>query len=397
MGHRTDLAGSDGGAEAALDGVNNTLGAAVIGEPQRHSGVLGGVAGVRDAYALVGEKVEELVFLDGSAHGRAELIACEERYLSRDGRRSVVEERRGVHGAVLEILVCSAVNLIRAGLGDHADMRAAVSALRGIVHGRVHADFLDSLHRRRGQRLANGAVNGSAGLDLTARAKVFAGVEHETVLTNLAGGIAVKQIVGVDAVQREAIAGVTLAIGEDGLIPEPRIAAGAAQEIGVDAGTQDGQLRETTGAQRRLLNGQLIDHVPVGSVHLVHQRRRGHFDGGGDGAHLQVAIHRGGAVGVDQDLGVRFGLEPFLGERHPVSAGRNVGRRIRPVGLGVLDNFQIRVDVLYVHGRVGYRGARGVFYGARNAAQNVLRRDRRRKHEDCEEYEKDHLPDVTRT
>ena len=127
-----------------------------------------------------------------------------------------------------------------------------------------------------------------------------------------------------DAVQRKAVAGVALAVGENRLVAEARVAAGAAQQIRVHAGAQNRQLRKAAGAQRRVLNGQLIDHVAVGGVHLVHQRRGGDFHRGRHRAHCRSAIDGRGAVGVHQHLGVRFGFESFLGKRQVVIARRKV-------------------------------------------------------------------------
>jgi hypothetical protein len=92
-------------------------------------------------------------------------------------------------------------------------------------------------------------LNGAAG------AEVLAGIQNETVLAHLTGGIAVEEIVGADAVQGKAVAGIALAVGEDGLIAKSGVAARAAQEIGVNAGAENGELREAARAQRRLLNG----------------------------------------------------------------------------------------------------------------------------------------------
>ena len=39
----------------------------------------------------------------------------------------------------------------------------------------------------------------------------------------------------------------------------------------MNARTQNRQLSETAGAQGRLLDGQLVDHIAIRGVHLVHQ------------------------------------------------------------------------------------------------------------------------------
>ncbi len=103
----------------------------------------------------------------------------------RNDGRSIVEERRGVHVAVLELLVDLAVQFVGAGLGQHADVRSAIGALRGVVHRGVDGNFLDRLGRRSGQRLADRAVHRGAGLDFAAGAETLAGIEDEAVLANL--------------------------------------------------------------------------------------------------------------------------------------------------------------------------------------------------------------------
>ncbi len=109
--------------------LSNALRAAVVGERERHRGFLGGIGRVGDADSLIGEEVEQLVLLDGAAERGAELIAVQE--MGPFGmRRGIVEERRGVHVAVLELFVDLAVHFVGAGLGQHADVRAAVGALR---------------------------------------------------------------------------------------------------------------------------------------------------------------------------------------------------------------------------------------------------------------------------
>ncbi len=62
-------------------------------------------------------------------------------------------------------------------------------------------------------------------------AEVLTGVQDEAVLSHLAGGIAVKKIVGAGAVQGEAIAGVAVSVGKNRLVAEAGIGTGTAQEI----------------------------------------------------------------------------------------------------------------------------------------------------------------------
>src|ERR1700686_2877644 len=114
---------------------------------------------------------------------------------------------------------------VRTRLLLHADMRTAVVALCGVVLRGVDGDLLDRICRRSGKSLTNRPIHRCAGLDGAARAEVLTGVEHEAVLTYLAGGIPVKEVVGADTVQGKAIAGIPVSVREDGLIAKARVGA----------------------------------------------------------------------------------------------------------------------------------------------------------------------------
>ena len=119
----------------------------------------------------------------------------------RQDRRGIVKERSGIHVAVLELLVDLSVQPITARPGENADVRSAIGPLACIVHGGIDCNLLDGLGRRSGESLSNCPIHRSAGLDGAARTEIFADVEDEAVLANRAGGVAVEQIVGADAVQ----------------------------------------------------------------------------------------------------------------------------------------------------------------------------------------------------
>jgi len=223
------------------------------------------------------------------------------------------------------------------------------------------------------------AVYGCAGLDLPAGAETLTGVQDKTILSDLAGGVSIEQVISADAVQRETVTGVSLAIGEDGLVAEPGVTARSAEEIRMHARTQDGQLREAAGSERRLLNGQLVNHVAIGGVHLVHHGHRRHLDRGADRAHLQAAIDRSGAVSIHQDLCVGFRFESLFCERERVGAGGKIGDRVRTIGLGVLDHLEVGGDVARPDGSLGHGGAGGVLDRAGDRAQDLLRIERRAK------------------
>ncbi len=138
---------------------------------------------------------------------------------------------------------------VRTRLSQYADVRAAVVALGGVVLRGVDGDFLNGIGGRSGKSLANRPIHRCAGLDGATRTEVLTGVEHEAVLTYLAGGIAVKEVVGADPVQGKAIAGVPVSVREDGLIAKARVGAASTEEVRMNARAKNCQLRKAAGAQ----------------------------------------------------------------------------------------------------------------------------------------------------
>ncbi len=264
------------------------------------------------------------------------------------------------------------MEVVGAALGGELDVRAAVRALGGVVHGGVDAKLFDGLGRRSGQALADGVVNGGAGGNRSVGEEVFVGVEDVAVGGDLAGRIAVEEIVGVDAVHRKAVAGAALAVGEDVLIPEAGVGAGAVEEVGVDAGAQDGELGETAGAERRVVDGQLIENVAVGGVHLIEERSAGDLDSRGHCAGLEVAVDGGGAVALDEDLGVRLRLETFLGNVQGVGAGRQAGDLVGAVSGGGGGLLQVGPEVVSDDFGAWNGRAGGIGYGADDVAEQGL-------------------------
>src|ERR1039458_808545 len=137
---------------------------------------------------------------------------------------------------------------VRARFRQYADVRAAVVALCGVVLRGVDGDLLNGIRGRSGKSLANRPIHRCAGLDGTARTEVLTGVEHEAVLTYLAGGIAVKEVVGAHSVQGKAVARVPVSISEDGLIAKARVGAPSAEEVRMNARAKNCQLREAARA-----------------------------------------------------------------------------------------------------------------------------------------------------
>ena len=151
---------------------------------------------------------------------------------------------------------------------------------------------------------------------------VLAGVENGAVVGDTARRFAVEEIVGLDAVDDEAVAGVALTIGEDVLIAEAGVGARAGEEVGVDAGAQKRELREAAGAERSAFDEFGAERVAVGGVGLVQERRAGNGDAGADFAGLERAVDRCGDAADDGDLIVHFGLESVAREGDGIRTDR---------------------------------------------------------------------------
>ena len=84
----------------------------------------------------------------------------------------------------------------------------------------------------------------------------------------LGGALAVEEVGTVDAIEREAVGGVALAVGPDGQVAEAVVGAGAGGELCIDAGREDRRLSKRPVGKRDLLDLRLIEHVAVGGVDL---------------------------------------------------------------------------------------------------------------------------------
>jgi hypothetical protein len=173
----------------------------------------------------------------------------------------------------------------------------------------------------RNPSLTDSVVYRCAGLNLTPRTEAFSSAQHEAILPHLTGGISIEQVVGADAVQREAVAGVPISVGEYGLISEAGVATGTAKKIRVNARAHDSQLGETAGSERSSLDGCLIDDITGGGIRLVHERRTEHIHFGGHSSDLEIDVHRGGAIAVNVYFRVAFGVEAFFGECQLIRTG----------------------------------------------------------------------------
>ena len=117
------------------------------------------------------------------------------------------------------------------------------------------------------------------------------------------------RLLRVDAVQQEAVAGIALTVGPDGSVAQAGVDAGAARQLGVDAGREDGDTGKAAGRQRDGFDLRLIQDVAVGGVDGVEQRIDIDLNRVGYRAHGQLALERDGAVGLHQDAGNALGRE----------------------------------------------------------------------------------------
>jgi hypothetical protein len=286
------------------------------------------------------------------------------------------------------------VDRVCAGFRGDVDVRAAVVALRRVIHRGVHGNFLDGVQRRRGERLPDRCVNGGAGLDGAAGAEVFTGVQDEAILTNLAGGVPVEQVVRASAVQREAVAGIAISVGENSLIAQAGVRAGTPKEIRVNAGTENRQLGEAAGTQGRLFDREVINHVAIGGVRLVHQWGATDSDGHIYFSGLQRAVHSARAVALDENLRVNLGLETIARERDAIHAERKVGNAKRSVGIGRGSLFQAGGQAVDFNDGLVNDRAGAICDRATDGAEGLLRCRRRGQQKKKRNTSKDMQQDV---
>ncbi len=101
---------------------------------------------------------------------------------------------------------------------------------------------------------------------------------------------------------REAVGGIALAIGPDRRVAEAGVGAGAAGEFRIDAGRRIARPVKLPVASGTASICVRVHHVAVGGIDGVHQRSGFHFDGLAGLAHLELRIHRGGAIGLHRDV-----------------------------------------------------------------------------------------------
>src|ERR1700676_1005059 len=222
--------------------------------------------------------------------------------------------------------VSAAVEVVSAGGSAHVNVGAAGGTLLGVVHGSVYAELFDGFRRGRGQSLADrkigrsGALQGFRGGAGNAGGAADAGVVDDASGGDFAGAFAVEEIAGIDAVEKEGVAGVALAVGPDGEIAEAAVDARAAGEFGVDTGGKNGDPRKAASGKRDGFDLVLLENVAVGGVDGVHEGAGFDGDGGADLANFESGIDGGGAIGLHNDGGDSLGFETVVGEGEGVGA-----------------------------------------------------------------------------
>ncbi len=328
---------------------------------------------------LVAEVSEEFVFDQRATHSATQGFAMQLRH-GIVGENNVgvllVEEGRSIQPVRSTVPVDCTVNCVGSRGRAHVNVRAAGRALLGVVHGRVHAHLLNGLWGRSRQCLTDCEVDRCGALDgggVRARDSGHTGIVHDAGRGHLAGAFAVEQVAGVDSVQQEAVAGVTLAISPDGLIPQATVDAGAAGQFGTGSGRKNGQPRETAGRQRHGIDLILFEDVTVRGVHRVQQGGRVHFD---DRAYLtdgQRGVDGGGPVGLHRDGRNLFAFKPVVSEGERVGADGQVHEVVAAIGIRLLGT---REFCLVTHDRhIGSRqDAAGLVCDcAGDAAERLLR------------------------
>src|SRR6266481_5222711 len=217
--------------------------ATVVGQPRRHghartADLLIGIMGV-----LKAEVSKKFVLDDWCAEGAAGSVAMQFRNFvaCRDVGVSVVEKWSGVEGIGPTVDIGAPMDIIRSGSGADVNVRAAGGALLRVVHGSVHAKFLDGFRSGSGESLADCQVRGRGALDGLRRrtgeagSAADAGVVHDTSGSHRTCTFPVEQVAGVDTVHHESVAGVALPVGPDGLISQSIVHARPAGKFRVYA------------------------------------------------------------------------------------------------------------------------------------------------------------------
>ena len=283
---------------------------------------------------LVGDEAEELVLDDGTAERAARRSSgATAGFFWLSGMFSVLleEERSGVDPVCAAMTVERAVKLIGAGVVLSRDVRAGCRTLLRVVHGGVDADFCNCLRRRRGDGVADGEIDGRDRLNDTAGAEAGgdAGAVDDARGGDLAGALAVEEVAGVDAVEREAVGGVALAVGPDGLHCRGRSWRRCRREVRAltpgDRMATPVKLPVGSGIDSICC---LVEHVAVGGVDGIQQRIHVDRDGFVDRADSKLGGKRDGAIRLNEDSREALRREAIVPKGQRVRADRQVVQRV---------------------------------------------------------------------
>ncbi len=152
----------------------------------------------------------------------------------------------------------------------------------------------------------------------------------------LAGALAVEEVGGIDAIEGEAVGGIALAVGPDGLVAEAGVCAGSAGEFRVDAGGEDGCAGEAAGGQRDGVDLRSIEDIADGGIDGVHERGgvdlNGFALGCGD---LELGGDGEGAVRLDVDVGGFLDVIAIGGEGKGIGADGEVDEAVLAFRVGL--------------------------------------------------------------
>ena len=304
------------------------------GGPARHRG--GETLACPVLGPLEAEEAEELVPDDGPADSRAVLVPPQCRL-----RRAhpVRHEIRAVELVVADELVQGAVELVRARLGAHEDLRAHPVAVLG---RHVVRDDLE---------LADGVDGRLGGLSLEAQGAA-----------RVAGRIvrAVEEDIGLGGVHADR---------EDAAFASPD--AVMARSLAHLAGRQDAhgefrQLEVVAAVERHFENALGVDDLPdLGLLRLDQDRRGADLHRFGDRADGQFAVEAHGLLHFEPKLGELLAGEPFGRARHRVQALVQARHRVEA-------DFVARNGVRHARFDVGHENVRAGNHGAGVIGDNAL-------------------------
>src|SRR6202035_4038885 len=124
----------------------------------------------------------------------------------------------------------------------------------------------------------------------------YSGVVHDSGGVYLAGAFTVKDVAGIHAIQQKTITGIALPVGPHGLITQAGVGATAAGKLRVHARGKRGEPGKTTGREGNRFQLHRVEHIAVGSVHSVDQRRLNYGDRLRSLADLERLVQRHRAV-----------------------------------------------------------------------------------------------------